>query len=504
MPLEKLPDTDTLYELAACGLVLTDANGLILRANQTFGKWLGYEIDDLVGKRRIQDLLNIGGRIFHQTHWAPLLKMQGSVAEVKLDFIQRNGQALPMLMNAVTDSYEGKVFHQIALFVATDRHKYEQELMAARKKSENALKVQLAAQRELTLVEARFHTAVEAAQLHVWHLDAQTGRRQFDDSVAQLLGLPGPQAVSAEKYLESIHPDDVERAENALIAATKPGATGYSVIYRLNGVDGIQRTVLSAGRAVFDSEGTLLQVIGILQDITDQARHRSEAEDRALFAEQMVGIVSHDLRNPLAVILGGTEMLSQIGLTADQEGLVQTIERAGNRAHRLISDLLDFTVARLGSGLHVSRKATDFHLLVSDSIEELKHAFPNQKIEHVRTGDGLIEVDPDRLTQALGNLVANAVAYGSSTGPVEVHSAIEDDQFTLSVKNYGAPISADVLPNLFKPMTRGVDNPGEAKSVGLGLFIVQEIVRAHAGKISVTSITTEGTTFKITIPRLGL
>lgn len=503
MPPERKPDADTLYEHAACGLILTDANGLILRANQTVCRWLGYASADLVGMRRVQDLLNIGGRIFHQTHWAPLLKMQGSVAEVKLEFVHSSGKTIPMMMNAISDSYDSDVYHQIALFIATDRHKYERELLVARKKAEDVLQIQLAAQRELALVEARFRNAVEAAQLHIWHFDAQTETRHFDDSVCRLLGIAEPQAISEERYLQAIHPEDREREALSLNATIDAGATGYRISYRLNGMDGIQRTVLSASRAVFDGDGTLLQVIGILQDITDQARRSAEAEDRALFAEQMVGIVSHDLRNPLSVILSGTDMLSRIGLTPDQTRLVQRIKRAGDRAHRLISDLLDFTVARLGSGLHVVLKMTDLHLLVGDSIEELKLAFPNNTIEHRRAGEGLCEIDPDRLIQVLGNLVANAVAYGSRTEPIIVSTTIDHDEISLSVQNLGAPIRAELIPTLFKPMTRGVDDPGEAKNVGLGLFIVQEIVRAHAGEISIASSTQDGTTFSIAIPRFG-
>jgi sigma-B regulation protein RsbU (phosphoserine phosphatase) len=318
------------------------------------------------------------------------------------------------------------------------------------------------------------------------------------------LGIPEPQAIPEEKYLQFIHFEDREREALSLNATIAAGTAGYRMNYRLNGVDGVQRTVLSAGRAVFDNDGNLIQVIGILQDITDQARRSVEAEDRALFAEQMIGIVSHDLRNPLSVILSGTDMLSRIGLTADETRLVQRIKRAGDRAHRLISDLLDFTVARLGSGLQVTHKMVDLHSLVGDAIEELKLAFPSHKLEHRRTGEGLCEIDPDRLIQVLGNLVANAVSYGNRTDPIIVSTAIDGDKVSLRVQNRGAPIRSDLIASLFKPMTRGGSNPSEAKNVGLGLFIVHEIVSAHAGAIAVTSSIESGTAFTITIPRFHL
>ena len=134
--------TDTLYEHAACGLLLTEADGTIIGANATFCGWVGYAREELVARRRVQDLLTIGGRVFHQTHWLPLLTIQGSVAEVKLDMVRHDGEKIPMLLNAVSRSHGGAIRHELAVFVATDRHKYERELVNARTQL-NALNDQL-------------------------------------------------------------------------------------------------------------------------------------------------------------------------------------------------------------------------------------------------------------------------------------------------------------------------------------------------------------------------
>jgi phosphoserine phosphatase RsbU/P len=134
-----LPDSNALFENAACGLLLTDPDGTIRRANQTFCRWVGYSPEDLVGRLRIQDLLTMGGRIFHQTHWAPLLQIQGSVAEVKLDVVHRADHTIPMMLNAVRRQHEGGTFHELAMFVAADRHQYERELLNARKRAEGLL-----------------------------------------------------------------------------------------------------------------------------------------------------------------------------------------------------------------------------------------------------------------------------------------------------------------------------------------------------------------------------
>ena len=144
MSMPSLPDAHTLFQHAACGLLLCASDGTILQANATFCGWLGYGAGELLGKKKLQDLLTIGGRVFHQTHWLPLMQVQGSVSEVLLDMRQRQGQAIPMLFNAVRREHEGVRYDEIAVFVASDRRKYEQQLQLARNEA-GILNEQLAA-----------------------------------------------------------------------------------------------------------------------------------------------------------------------------------------------------------------------------------------------------------------------------------------------------------------------------------------------------------------------
>ena len=132
------PDGDALFDQAPCGLLVTSANGTIQRVNAMFCRWTGHEPGQLMGQRRIQDLLTIGCRVFHQTHWAPLLQLQGSVAEVKLDVQHRSGRIIPMLFNAVRRTNGAEPEDHIAAMVVTDREKYEAELVRARTKAEAA------------------------------------------------------------------------------------------------------------------------------------------------------------------------------------------------------------------------------------------------------------------------------------------------------------------------------------------------------------------------------
>lgn len=158
-----LPDPQTLFECAPCGLVVTKEDGTILRANQTFCHWIGFDSQALVG-RRFQDLLTMGGRIFHQTHWAPLMQMQGSVAEVKLDLVHHDKHTVTMLLNGVRREHANGAFNELALFGTIDRDKYERELLNARKLAEGLLSEKMAADAALLDAQTQLNRAYEKAK----------------------------------------------------------------------------------------------------------------------------------------------------------------------------------------------------------------------------------------------------------------------------------------------------------------------------------------------------
>jgi PAS domain S-box-containing protein len=154
-----LSGADALFERAACGLLLTDADGLILRANAAVRAWLGYEEDELAGKLRMPELLPMGARLFHYTHCLPLLRDQGAVAEIQIDLRDRHDERLPVLLNIVRGHLDGQVVDQWALFQSADRHAYERGLLAARKTAESALEAHQHAEARLQFLNAQLAAA---------------------------------------------------------------------------------------------------------------------------------------------------------------------------------------------------------------------------------------------------------------------------------------------------------------------------------------------------------
>ncbi|SOQ07533.1 sensory box histidine kinase [Pseudomonas syringae pv. persicae] len=167
----------------------------------------------------------------------------------------------------------------------------------------------------------------------------------------------------------------------------------------------------------------------------------------------------------------------------------------------MIVDLLDFTHARVGSGITVVPQLIDLHAVVARGVEELRQVFPHRVLVHRSEGQGACSADPDRLLQVLGNLVSNAVNYGEDGSDILITSSFETYLIKLSVHNFGEPIPLEKVDDLYEPVMHVVSDSDETRTVGLGLFIVREIIRAHLGEITVSSSTDAGTTFTVAFPR---
>lgn len=155
---EALPSGDYLFEHAACALVLTDTDGLILKVNARACSWLGFAEAELAGKLRMPDLLPIGARLFHHSHCLPILQVKGSVAEIQVDLRNRLNERVPMLINITREKVANRLFDQWALFKASDRKQYERELLIARKTAEEALEARKGAEAELRALNAQLST----------------------------------------------------------------------------------------------------------------------------------------------------------------------------------------------------------------------------------------------------------------------------------------------------------------------------------------------------------
>jgi signal transduction histidine kinase len=261
--------------------------------------------------------------------------------------------------------------------------------------------------------------------------------------------------------------------------------------------------------AIFLTANLLLLSLVIAAGLAARAeiRRREERAQERLrmleLQERVLGIVSHDLRTPLAAISAGAAVLSRSGLAPKPARIAAVMDSSSRRMERIIRDLLDYTRARAQGGIPLSICAADVGEVCARVIEEAALPDPGIALELHREGDLSGEWDVDRLEQVIGNLVANATRHAAPGTPVRVRALGEGDWVRVDVENDGPPVPPEAVRSIFDPFRKAsgeATGPAHA-GVGLGLFIVRSIVEAHGGTVEVESAPARPVTFSVRVPR---
>jgi signal transduction histidine kinase len=231
--------------------------------------------------------------------------------------------------------------------------------------------------------------------------------------------------------------------------------------------------------------------------LTEQHARIVEADALLQRKDTNIGILAHDLRNPLAAIATGAALLARLPDASEAcQRIVGRINRSARRMAGLITDIVDYTRGQHGGGLSLNRRPTDLAEISRLVVDEIRASHPTASIEVETVGRLTGEWDPAKIEQALSNLLANAVQHG---GPnVKLIASGEDmEHVEVTVWNSGHPIPQERLGEVFDAFKKGDTN---ATGLGLGLFIVREIAQAHLGSVAVRS-DGGGTIFTFRLPR---
>lgn len=218
----------------------------------------------------------------------------------------------------------------------------------------------------------------------------------------------------------------------------------------------------------------------------------------------MLGVLGHDLRNPLgAIMMSASVMMTKEGPDWPHAATASRILSSGTRMDAMIRDLVDFTRSRLGGGIPVVRRDMDMEAACRKAVEEIRAYHPRSVVHVESSGDVRGQWDSERIAQALSNLIGNAYQHGTLDSPVNVVVRGEREAVVVTVHNEGCPIEASKLKDIFDPFRQAPAELGKSKdlrSAGLGLYIARAIVTAHEGTIEVAS-SHDGTTFTVHLPR---
>jgi signal transduction histidine kinase len=268
-------------------------------------------------------------------------------------------------------------------------------------------------------------------------------------------------------------------------------------------------TIGSRGAAEFSEEDRLLfrTMSGRAAALIAQARldaelaRRNEELAAALeYRDLMLGVLSHDLHNPLGVILMSADALRRgEPLSEKRQRVVDRVTANARRIESMVRDLLDYTRTR-GQSLPMSPREGDLVALCHQVVDGLQVLHPEAEVRCKAEGKTRGWFDPERVIQVISNLVTNAIVHGKAGTPVTIGLRGTDGEIWMEIHNEGPPIPESLLPHIFHAFRRGAGAAKDTPGLGLGLFISQQIVAAHGGSIEVRSREGEGTTFRVRWP----
>jgi len=321
----------------------------------------------------------------------------------------------------------------------------------------------------------------------------QTAREQADKSKGESDAVTDKSSTAAQQH-------GAGRAES-----------GFTVAQMIAEFRALRASVLRLWRESHGATAAsdLTDIIRFNESI-DQAIAESIARytsDVGQSTERFLAILGHDLRNPVgAVMTSSSFMLDHASQTGDLPqpylSLIEGVSRSGRRMHQMVADLLEFARVSFGQTIPIERAEVDLEAVIRDVVSEVRASSPASDIKAEFVSDLCGDWDRDRLSQALTNLVGNAVQHGTAGTPVSITARGERDSVTVAVCNAGPTMTPEQIGQLFRGMNGAASRDGrDRRHLGLGLYIVDKIVTAHGGSIDVQSNTERGTTFTVNLPR---
>ncbi|MBS1120208.1 MAG: sensor hybrid histidine kinase [Deltaproteobacteria bacterium] len=352
--------------------------------------------------------------------------------------------------------------------------------VTARRRAEEALRIS----------EERLKQALSAASAGMWELDVRTGKAHWSHENFELYERdPARGQPTLADLLASIHPDD-----RALVSAAVRDAIGgktaeYRAEFRVTLARGGERWLLARGQVQRAADGTPLRMVGISIDITARKRAEQELREVDRRRTEFLGVLSHELRNPLAAIRSSLYLLERVPAGGDQaRRATAVIDRQSSHLARLVDDLLDITRissgkirlqhARLNLVELVRRTVEDHHALLAS--RELAIDLPDEEV--------WISGDATRLSQVVGNLLTNAAKFTPESGKICVSLAKTGSRVVLEVADNGLGIDPETLGRLFLPFVQADRSLDRSRGgLGLGLALVKTLVELHSGEVTARS-----------------
>lgn len=518
-------NSEIFYENAPCGFVFTAPDGVILKANKIFFEWSGYKEEDFLENLRFQDILSTGSRIHYETNFRPLLQIQGTLNEIAIDFLIKDGGYFPALMNstAVKDLKDNVLFICSSLFNISDRRLYEKQLIETKFRAEKIadrldflekagqifrgaknLKESITEVSETACTKFCNACSVDMYRdnkfLRIAEVNSFNGKKLPEFTSDHLVSKP-ILVPNGELSFPDLEPESVLMVP----IKDKGEVIGLWTAYMLEfgqvfTHDDLEVLVEIGTRAVEFIKVSLLQEERD-REMNEKLENLKQLEEEKEIREKFVATLTHDLRSPLtAVKMCAQSILRKIDDAEVIQSLTVRVINNVNRIDHMIQNLLDANTIRAGGKLELEMNLCDLIYEIKEAVLDLSTIHGNRFIYE---GPNQLEGYWNRMSirRIIENLCNNAVKYGANNTPIIIKVGINQEKTIITVNNRGDLIGPEDQKTLFQPYQR-TDSARKSsqKGWGLGLSLVRAVSEAHGGRVEVSSTNKEGTTFSVILP----
>ncbi|HSK94878.1 MAG TPA: ATP-binding protein [Candidatus Angelobacter sp.] len=344
-----------------------------------------------------------------------------------------------------------------------------------------------------------------------WEWDMATDELHWSEQLCRVYGIePDPRPITFDGFLERVHPDDRDEVVATVREASERRGT-FETEHRAIHPDGSVHVIFGRGYVLTAVDGTPQRMLGSGQDVTEEreaAALRSAEEQRRAAGEardDALALIAHDLRSPLAVVMGYLQLLQRqsVGGIVEPDRLASYLERI-DAATRQMTSLLD----DLLTDAALDERAEPVELAPADLVPRLREIAEHHDatsslhavVAEVPSGPVIADVNLPKLERALNNLLINAIKYSPHGGTITIGLRADAEAARITVADEGIGIPEGDIPLVFERFHRGSNVSGRTSGLGLGLISVKRAVEVHHGRISVDSVEGEGTTFTIELP----